>query len=267
MRTTIFNECMMKEETYELCVKGLGLDLPTLEEMGVDKNKPMRLTRVFYFKEEHSIMTTPLAEIRRAITEYYDIDENMIVETTIRRASYPNAVNDGVVAFTIENLTEEVEVEEEVIVVTEAVEEVVAEETVEKTEEELRVAEEIKDFIENKVPVDSLVLLVTLYADEHSRESLLQAFTDECRFERHIETLQEQVKELKHRRKLLKLIPFKTAKVKASIKSLEKDIIDALNQMIKYQDEKLACRDRIDEHLDKIVDKIIEEVKNEGNAE
>ena len=80
MRITIFNEFMMKEETYELCVKGAGLNLPTLEEMGVDKNKPMRLTRVFFFKEQHYIMNTPLAEIEKVIRDYYDIDDNMIVE-------------------------------------------------------------------------------------------------------------------------------------------------------------------------------------------
>jgi hypothetical protein len=227
MKTTIFNEYMMKEETYELCYTGFGLSLPTLEEMGIDKNKPMRLTRTFFFKENHSIMNTPLSEIERVITEHYDIDDNMIVETNIRRVFDIDVDCDGVVGFTLENLTEEVEVEEEVIAEEEKTVEEVVEEVV-----EVKVEAEIKDFIENRLS------LVKLYAEEH-------------RLNDSIDTFRKQHKELKRRRALLKLIPFKTAKIKDSIELLEEDIIDTLNTIIIYQNERAICQDRIEEHLDK----------------
>lgn len=183
MRVTIFNECMMKEETYELCVKGAGLDLPTLEEMGVDKNKSMKLTRVFYFKEEHSMMHTPLSEIGRVIKEHYDIDDNMIVETYTERVLYPDANYDGVIGFTLENLTEE------------------------KLEE------------------------------RDNRFSCLQLYAEKDRLNRIIDIFKGQLEELENKHKLLKIIPFKTAKVKVRIELLEEDIVEIRNMILNCQED------------------------------
>lgn len=78
--------------------------LPTLEEMGVDPNKPMRLTAVFTHVRGYDV-DNMIKSFQDILTEYYGIeDDNNFVEPIPKRGtSFARTINDGSITFTIEN--------------------------------------------------------------------------------------------------------------------------------------------------------------------
>ncbi len=88
-------------------------NLPTLEEMGVDPSKPMKLDIYYYLKDEtfdaHNCLKSFLDALEAHYKkEYPQFNDNMFADTRTRKYfSYAGSYDNGFIAFGIKNLTQD----------------------------------------------------------------------------------------------------------------------------------------------------------------